>query len=211
MHHIHTTQGFVVQSRNHGEANKIIYIFTRDLGLVVAIAQGIRFEKSKLRYNIRDYNFSKFSLIQGREFWRITGAEELFLSDEHVLQTDLTTGSETRSSANRSSAKYYIMSRVALVILRLVHGEEKHQEIYDCLWNFANFQIDNNCSQEFLATAESLLVVRILHRLGYIADNSEFGKEIIGSDFQKEIIDRIITKRVDINRAINNALRESHL
>jgi hypothetical protein len=62
-----------------------------------------------------------------------------------------------------------------------------------------------------LATAESLLVVRILHRLGYIADNSEFGKEIIGSDFQKEIIDRIITKRVDINRAINNALRESHL
>ncbi len=206
MYHIHTTQGFVVQSRNHGEANKIIYIFTRDLGLVVAVAQGIRFEKSKLRYNIRDYNFSKFSLIQGREFWRITGAEELFLSGEHVLPTDLTTGLETRSSA-----KYRIMNRVALVILRLVHGEEKHQEIYDCLWNFANFQIDNNCSQEFLATTESLLVVRILQRLGYIADNSEFGKEIIGSDFQKEIIDRIITKRVDINRAINNALRESHL
>lgn len=206
MHHIHTTYGLVIQSRPHGEANKIIHIFTRDLGLIVAIAQGIRFEKSKLRYNIRDYHFSKFSLIQGREFWRITGAEELFLSDEHVLQTDLTTGSE-----NRSSAKYRIMNRVALVILRLVHGEEKHQEIYDCLWNFANFQIDNNCSQDFLATVESLLVIRILYRLGYIAENHQFSKDVEDLNFNKDIIDLLITKRADINRAINNALRESHL
>ncbi len=206
MHHIHTTCGFVVGSKNHGEANKIIHIFTHDLGLIVAIAQGIRFEKSKLRYNIRDYTFSKFSLIKGREFWRITGVEELLLSDIPAPQNDVST-----YIGLRSSEKYLIMNRIALIILRLVQGEERHKEIYDCLWNFANFQLDNNCSRDFLATAESLLVIRILHRLGYIAENHGFSKEVTDSNFSKDIIDRIITKRVDINRAINSALRESHL
>lgn len=194
MHHIHTTNGLVIQSRNHGEANKIIHIFTRDLGLIVAIAQGIRFEKSKLRYNVRDCHFSSFSLVHGKEFWRIVGADELFFIEK-----------------NRENVKNLIMSRVSSILLRLVQGEEKHEEIFDCIYNFANFKIDTNCRQEFLDTAESLLVIKILSRLGYVGKNVEFGEKIAGSTFDTNIVSQLIPKRVEINRIINNALRESHL
>ena len=52
----------------------MISIFTRDLGLVFASAQGIRFEKSKLRPFTRDYSFGQFSFVKGKEYWRLTGA-----------------------------------------------------------------------------------------------------------------------------------------
>ena len=60
MHPIHTTLGFVINSRPYGEAGKLLSIFTRDFGLVLANAQGIRLEKSKLRPFIQDYSFGYF-------------------------------------------------------------------------------------------------------------------------------------------------------
>ncbi len=196
MHHIHTTDGLVIQSRNHGEANKIVHIFTRDLGLIVAVVQGIRFEKSKLRYNIRDYTFSSFSLVHGKEFWRIVGAEELpeFLGNEGLRST-----------------KVVIFNRVSSLLLRLVLGEEKHEDLFDCLWNFAKFEIPNDASQDFLSIVESLLVVRILYRLGYVGRNQQLDGELITSSFDADRITSLIPERVNINRLINNALRESHL
>lgn len=196
MHHIHTTDGLVIQSRNHGEANKIVHIFTRDLGLIVAVAQGIRFEKSKLRYNIRDYFFSSFSLVHGKEFWRIVGAEELF---------------EVSGEGGLKGSKVAILNRVSSILTRLILGEEKHEDLFDCLWNFAKFEIPNDAGQEFLSIVESLLVVRILYRLGYVARNQELDSDLVKSNFDRDKIVALMPQRVNINRLINNALRESHL
>lgn len=77
MHTIHTTPALVVGSKPNGEASKLIFLFTREFGLITAVAQGIRFEKSKLRYCAQDYNLGIFSLVKGKEFWRLVGAEEL--------------------------------------------------------------------------------------------------------------------------------------
>src|SRR5690349_11857408 len=74
MYAIHTTPGFIIGSRPYGEAGKMLSIFTRDLGLVLAAAQGIRLEKSKLRYSAQDYSFGTFSLVRGKEFWRLTNS-----------------------------------------------------------------------------------------------------------------------------------------
>ena len=74
MHAIHTTPGFIIGSRPYGEAGKMLSIFTRDFGLVTATAQGIRLERSKLRYHAQDLSFGSFSLVRGREFWRLTSA-----------------------------------------------------------------------------------------------------------------------------------------
>jgi chromosome segregation protein len=74
MHPIHTTPGFIIDSRPYGEAGKLLSIFTRDFGLVTTSASGIRFEKSKLRYHSQDYSFGSFSLVRGKELWRLTSA-----------------------------------------------------------------------------------------------------------------------------------------
>jgi len=55
MHHIHHTEGIILESRNFGEGGKYYSIFTRDLGMVYASAQGVRKMSSKLRFILQDF------------------------------------------------------------------------------------------------------------------------------------------------------------
>ncbi|HEY9582996.1 MAG TPA: recombination protein O N-terminal domain-containing protein [Candidatus Paceibacterota bacterium] len=75
-HKIHTTSAFIIAERPSGEANKLLTLFTRELGLLHASARSVREVRSKLRYNLSLYSRSRVSLVQGREYWIITGAEE---------------------------------------------------------------------------------------------------------------------------------------
>src|SRR4051812_13786640 len=109
MHAIHTTPGFVIDSRPYGEAGKILSIFTQDLGLVSAIAQGIRLEKSKLRYYVQNYSFARYSLVRGKEFWRLTSAAE---SEEGTWNAEL-------------------VAKIAALLKRLLQGEEPHPELFE--------------------------------------------------------------------------------
>ncbi len=198
MHHIHTTLGLVIQSRPHSEASKIIYILTRDFGLITAIAQGIRYERSKLRYKVQDYNFANFSLVKGKEFWRLVGADEII---------PVANGSE-----KLSSIKHQILCKVSALLMRLVHGEEKSEQIYDCVWNFYNFDFESAYNnQDYVGTIESLLVLRILYWLGYVSDTLDFVGLLKKVEFDDAIIKILIEKRIIMNKSINNALRESHL
>src|SRR3989344_8517195 len=72
-HHLYQTPGIVLSSSPYGEANRDFRIFTKELGLIRASAQGIRFLKSKLRYAIHDFSYCDLSLVRGKEVWRLTG------------------------------------------------------------------------------------------------------------------------------------------
>jgi DNA repair protein RecO (recombination protein O) len=112
MHTIHTTEGFIIDSRPYGEADKLLSIFTRDFGLVMATAQGIRLEKSKLRYYCQDYSFGTFSLVRGKEFWRLTSAQ----------------GSDAPQPAAPAEP---LFARIAQLLRRLIHGEEPVPGLYE--------------------------------------------------------------------------------
>ena len=71
---VYSTRGFILGSAPSGEAGKTYFLYTEQFGLVRATAIGVRHLKSKLRYNLEDYGFVTFSLVRGKEFWRITGA-----------------------------------------------------------------------------------------------------------------------------------------
>ena len=45
MHHIYETNAFVLKNIPHGEADAMLTLFTEELGLIRALAQGIRYEK----------------------------------------------------------------------------------------------------------------------------------------------------------------------
>jgi recombinational DNA repair protein (RecF pathway) len=196
VHHIHTTDGFVIGSKPHGEAGKIIFIYTRDLGFLTAIAQGIRLEKSKLRYSICDYNFASFSLVHGKEFWRIVGASEM----------------GNRYSKEKEKQRLAIFGPISLILRRLLHGQESCVEIFDCLINCTSFiESEPMLNSEWLKTVESLTVARILYRLGYVGSNNtkELGLESL--NYTGDLIGDLISKRTIINQKINLALKESHL
>src|SRR3989344_7462999 len=119
MYSIRTTPGLIIGSRPSGEAGKIFSIFTRDLGLVRATASGIRLERSKLRYHTSEYSFGLFSLVRGKEYWRLTSAAE---SGGLVIGRDAGRG-----------AGYEIIFRMAMLLERLLHGEEANSELFDCI------------------------------------------------------------------------------
>jgi DNA repair protein RecO len=192
MHAIRTTPGFIIDSRPYGEAGKTLSVFTRDFGLVMATAQGIRLERSKLRYHAQEYSFGIFSLVKGKEFWRLTSASEVF------------SGIDTDSLA--------MTARIALLLRRLLRGEEAHPELFDCVESCAVFLANSpGLTDEQMKTLESIVVLRIMDMLGYIGDDKSIDDGLKSSVFSVGLLDGSAGKRAIMNRHINKALRESHL
>jgi DNA repair protein RecO (recombination protein O) len=190
MYSIHTTPGFILSSRPYGEAGKLLSIFTEEFGLVRATAQGIRVEKSKLRPFIQDYSFGLYSFVRGKEYWRLTNAQEI---DVPVQTNELT-------------------ARIASLLSRLLQGEEAHVELFKVLDSLLAFISKGDMTDpEPWKTLESLVVIRILHRLGYIPAIAGLELEISSNSIDSHMLKHIEGKRAEMNIHINRALKESHL
>lgn len=70
------TEAVVLGRHDFGEANRWYHLLTPDFGLVVARAQGVRELKSKLNGHLALFGHAQISLVRGREYWRLIGAEE---------------------------------------------------------------------------------------------------------------------------------------
>ena len=201
MHPIHTTQGFIIHSRPYGEAGKLLLIFTQDFGLVLTNAQGIRLEKSKLRPFIQDYSFGIFSLVKGKELWRLTSAQSLV--------TDLLGDTQ---DMNQLQGRLELMAKIALLLKRLLQGEEPHPELFEVIISCRTFLDDSiSITNEQLRTLESLIVLRMVRILGYVGKDVSLDEHIISNVISVQLLDQLVGKRVDMNQHINKALKESHL
>ena len=144
---IYNTSGFILGSAPLGEANKVYSIYTQDFGLIRASAQGVRYLRSKLRYNLEDFSYISFSLVKGREVWRITGA---------VLISD---------NAESDSGIKAMRARVLTLVRRLVQGEERNDPLFDSL---KSLFIDHCNDQGSNDDLETVSLMRILSSLGYL-------------------------------------------
>ena len=119
MHHIYHTEGIILGSKNYGEAGKCYYIFTRDLGMIYASAQGVRKMSSKLRFILQDFAYVKIDLVQGKDFWRVTSASKT--NELEGLQRDPGT--------------FGVFSNIANLLKRLLAGVEKNEILFADLIN----------------------------------------------------------------------------
>jgi DNA repair protein RecO len=190
MHHIHHTEAFVLGSRAKGEDSKVLFLYTRELGLVYAHAQGIRKISSKLRFTLQDFSRAQVDLVRGKEIWRITTASPIH-SHKTVAQT-------------KQSEK--ILAHIASLLIRLVTGEEASEEIFQILVRtYALLETKGVTGEEF-RVVELLSVARILVALGYLS------REILsenGEEAPKEFSDIAYQHR--LIRDINQALSASNL
>ena len=201
MYHIHTTPGFIIDSRPYGEAGKILSIFTRDLGFIQATAQGLRLEKSKLRYHSQEYSQGFFSLVRGKEFWRLTSVQAL----ADVVNT------EVRPPRLRTESMQLI-ARIALLLRRFLHGEETNTELFECLSEFLKYLSGNNDFQksEYLAL-ENITVFRILKLLGYIGQEKKLEPYSGTNLLSGEILIEAEKHKMLLVNHINKALKESQM
>lgn len=212
MYAIHTTPGFIIESRPRGEAGKLLSIFTRDLGLVLASAQGIRLEKSKLRYHAQEFSLGEFSFVRGKEFWRLTGAGGV----QEVGSRNQEFGIRNKELGRAQE----IIPRIALLLKRLLRGEEAHPELFEHIRGAVCFLQNEDgvtgsaqarLTDEQLRTLESLIVFRIVHMLGYVGADKGLDVQIIEEPLSIELISKAMVHRMAMNMHINKALRESQL
>lgn len=208
-HHIYQTKAFVIDSMDVGEANKLLTLFTADLGLIYVSAQGVRVMKSKLRPSIQDLSFSKVALVRGKEYWRLTSAEKLIsLYDKRVILP-----------------VRQFMSGVLHFVKRLITGESKHEELFDMLSKLCTFCFENSKYFGNLPEKERVDVIhvlalitefRVLESLGYGSDDKDFDGIRDVFLWNIEILEKLqmetsVDLRKKVQKHITDALVSSHL
>lgn len=194
MHHIYHTQGIILSSRNVGEANKLLMIYTREMGLVRAVAQGIRLHKSKLRFTLQDFSHVNVDLVRGKEIWRVTSAK-------HVSSFPFARG---------NTQSLILITRVSKLLERLCPGEVENQDIFDDFTQAIYILDDINISSTSREALELHLILRIMNSLGYVGD-SEILSKYLSSSFDYSKTEILLKDRQSIIAHINKALTESQL
>lgn len=192
MHHIYHTEGIILGSKNFGEAGKYYSIFTRELGLVHASAQGVRKLSSKLRYILQDYACVRADLVRGKDFWRVTSASKI-------------SGLEALA---QMPPHLRIFGNVSRLLRRLLSGEEPNEALFDDFKK--GLLLLQKTKTEDLPDIEAVLVLRILHNLGYIGESPGF-EDLTKSPFEEGLVLQAYKNRRAVLRQINKALKETHL
>jgi len=193
-HHIYQTDAVLLGSRNVGDSNKLFFLFTKELGFVPAVAQGIRHLKSKLRFSLQDYGYARVDLVRGKDIWRITNAEhvngyqELFHNRMHIA----------------------FVARIFSLLQRLLHGEERNQELFDCLAQTLSFLEKEELSQEEILLLEIATNLKILHFLGYGSEREAY-RAIVAMPPSKAVLAQVAEVKKQALADINRALKETHL
>ena len=158
-YHIYQTEGIILGKKEVGEADRIFSVLTKDFGRIDAISQGVRYVKSKLRYNLDDFSYSRIGLTMSGELWRIIDAEEL--------------GSWPDIRGNPK--KLAVVFRLAGLINRMVRGQEPDASLWEEVKNSLVFLEKYNVEDEKnLLTFELLTNLKILSHLGYVADHKKW-------------------------------------
>lgn len=192
-HHIYTTNGFVLGSNSYGESGKFLTIFTKEIGLISGTASGIRKLSSKLRYHIQDYNVAIFSLVKGKEVWRITGAKEL-----HSINY---------LSIEKKTVYYKILN----LLKRFLQGEEKNEGLFDIVFSFLHYISLNELNRDQIFLIESLTVFRILYNLGYIKADQTLLNIVSDNNIDDILLNTIDKNKKEIIYEINRALKYSQM
>ncbi len=194
-HHIYHTEGYVLGTSPLGEANAFIRIYTRDLGLIHATAQGVRLQKSKLKYSLQEFSYSQVSVVRGKEIWRITNARPeynlFFLFRERPLEQE-------------------VVVRILSVLERLVTGEESNPDLFSMIQAAFEFLETNQLARDQIRLFEFIVLLSMLDRLGYGPESSPLTR-FADAPLSLELIAEMDKVKTEAGTFIRGSLRESQL
>jgi DNA repair protein RecO len=194
MYHIYHTHGLVIASRDSGEANRVLTLYTKEMGLVRVLAQGIILNKSKLKFSLQLFSYAHIDLVRGKDFWRLTSARSINTFSKIELNKDRT----------------MLVLRIFKLLERLNSVETQNDDIFEDLIFLLNFLNKEEITKENLEAVEINIVLRILKNLGYIG-NSKIAFKYTDNKLEDNNINNILIDRKVIVSHINKALSESQL
>lgn len=191
MYQKYQTDALVLGSRESGEFDKAYVLYTRDFGLVRARATAVRSEKSKMRYALQNYSRTSLSLVRGRRGWRAAGAIAL------------------TTAIGKDTVAVAAFARIAELVTRLVHGEEKNEYLFAALAEAHGAFMKEKC--EAVGMIEIVCVARILYALGYISTEALETALFTHTAYTGESLLEAETMKDTLLSSINRAIAETHL
>lgn len=195
-HHIYHTEAIVLSSRPDGESSRYLYLFTPDFGLIFAHVQNMRSINSKLRFSLQDFSLSKISLVKGKNLWRIIGAT--FVRNFYF---------------DFKNNKDYLLlcANVFYLLRKLLVGEEKNQDLFRTILFGLDFISTIHKEKISPIDIELILVLKILHNLGYAKDDALLSPFWQSKDWSKDMVLKMMESRDYAVLYVNKAIKETHL
>ncbi len=173
--------------RGVGEAHTLVSILTHELGLIRGKATSARAEASKLRYGLETLSVGRYAMVRGKAEWKLTGVENI---SHELAQGD-------RDKRVRSG-------KIAKLLLRLIHGEERVPALYKTVVEGLG-AIARAATVEDAEAIETVLVLRVLAHLGYLPHVPALAQFIEG-EYSVELSAEALKSRSLLVRAINESL-----
>ena len=191
MYDKHITEGIVLGKRAVGEANTIVFILTREFGLVRAKATSSRREVSKLRYGLETLTRGRYTFVRGKAEWRLTGVDEV-----------------SREFLGTTPAQSKRLGQVSRLLMRLVLGAEHTPELYKTV--HGGFMSLSH-TEEQADSVECVLVLRILAHLGYLPELPALAPFVEDDKFSPELALQASASRKLLIKLINDSLQATGL
>lgn len=179
----YTTKCIILDAYDQGEHDKAYKVFTREFGLIICQAKSVRKLESKLRSHMLPRSVSLITLVQGKEVWRLVGAEKEMVDSPYIHE-------------------------VTTLLKRFVRGEGAHKALYDRSIAFLTSQEAYDDQMIRL-----LLYYILLVELGYAdakVIGAKDIKEYISYSIN-DLYTHLLLSKVQVRRHVQEVLKEMQL
>lgn len=197
-YHIYKTDALVIGGYGSRESSRLLYLLTRDFGLILVYVQSLRGVPSRLRYSLQDLSYASVDLVRGKSGWRLTSAR----------------GKESFAHVFTSPQTYRLaksLARVTLLVRRLVKGEECNERLFTDITQAHRLVGNGSVAREYHDLFETLLVMKVLDALGYWGDDPRYRAFLTGQLDDPRLLEQLTPLKHDAIRTINTSLKETHL
>jgi len=111
------TEGIILKEADLNEIDRLLTVYTKELGKVNVSAKGVKKLESKLRYSIEPVSYVQLILVKGKNF--------LILKDSVLIDEFIKTKKDLK--------KIKLAREIAEIIDEAIIGEEKDEEIWELI------------------------------------------------------------------------------
>ena len=149
----YTTKALVCGNFEQNTSDKSFLLFTRDIGMLFAVAKSVREESSRQRYALQNFSRVRVSLVKGKQGWRIGSVEST--QNDFSLAEDR----EVRGSV-------VLLYRL---LRRFIRGEEAFPDLYDFTVEALDEVLRPQANRRLV---DLYIQIRLMSMLGYVDDSA---------------------------------------
>ncbi len=167
--HTFSSEGMILGRKNYGEADRMLSIYSKNMGRISMIAKGVRKPKSRKRGHIEIFSYIKYQVVTAKGMFIMTEAEVI---DDFA---------SIRLSLKKISLAYYFIE----VLAKITHEGQANDDLFYLLLNFfKELKSTHNLKN---------LRIKFIHELLVLLGFWPAGKELNDPD---GVLEEVIEKQI---------------